>query len=200
MSTEIIILVGLLAAAVLLAGFAIGRFTASGERDRQALQSELDRTRSELSRVQDRVDGHFSESARLFSTLAHDYHALFEHFASTARELGISERDTERMLSPELQRLTGAVASEPRAAGDDDSDTEEASTDAESHESASGAPAASDPAAATDSDTARSETPDDRREPASTGTDNGEETSQRDDDDERGETGERRESAGAGGH
>lgn len=120
MSTEMLMLAALVAVAFLVLGFVIGRFSSSGEKDRQAIQSELDHTRSELHRVQERVDDHFSESARLFSTLAHDYHALFEHFADTARDLGISERDAGRLLSPELQRLTSAVADPPTEHPEDD--------------------------------------------------------------------------------
>lgn len=124
MALETLMLVLIGAAGVALIGFAIGRFSAPGERNCQTLQTELDRTRDELSSVRDRVENHFSESARLFGTLAHDYHALFDHFAETARHLGLTERETDELLSPAMRRLP---AGESATAGDDAGRDESAS-------------------------------------------------------------------------
>jgi uncharacterized membrane-anchored protein YhcB (DUF1043 family) len=105
MALETLFLLLLAVAGAAVIGFALGRFSAPGERNCQLLQTELDRSRDELDAVRNKVDDHFSESARLFGTLAHDYHALFDHFAQTARQLGLDERETRDLLSPAMRRL-----------------------------------------------------------------------------------------------
>jgi uncharacterized membrane-anchored protein YhcB (DUF1043 family) len=132
MALETLFLLLLAVAGAAVIGFALGRFSAPGERNCQLLQTELDRTRDELGTVRNKVDDHFSESARLFGTLAHDYHALFDHFAETARELGLDERETRDLLSPAMRRLpageTHPDTTDHEAAAHEESPAEAAQT------------------------------------------------------------------------
>jgi uncharacterized membrane-anchored protein YhcB (DUF1043 family) len=132
MALETLFLLLLAVAGAAVIGFALGRFSAPGERNCQLLQTELDRTRDELGAVRNKVDDHFSESARLFGTLAHDYHALFDHFAETARELGLDERETRDLLSPAMRRLpageTRPDTADNEAAAHEESPAEAAQT------------------------------------------------------------------------
>ena len=74
------------------------------------LQEELDTTRkraeADLAQAQDKaaavedgVTSHFEQSAVLFGKLAQDYRAFFEHFSSSAQQLGVSEGVARQLLA-----------------------------------------------------------------------------------------------------
>lgn len=95
--------------------FFIGRKTASKRADAlntrlDALQEELDTTRKQAdvdlaqardkaAAVEDGVTSHFERSAVLFGKLAQDYRAFFEHFSSSAQQLGVSEGVAQQLLA-----------------------------------------------------------------------------------------------------
>jgi uncharacterized membrane-anchored protein YhcB (DUF1043 family) len=98
MATEILLLAGLAGIAGLVLGFLAGRLSAPSLRKNEGLRRERDEAQSELDRMREQVDQHFGESARLFSNLAHDYRALYEHFAESAGQLGLSESERREIL------------------------------------------------------------------------------------------------------
>lgn len=98
MATELVLIAGLAAIAGLVIGFLGGRLSAPGDRQCERLREERDDTQRELDRMREQVDNHFGESARLFANLAHDYRALYEHFAESAGQLGLSEGERREML------------------------------------------------------------------------------------------------------
>lgn len=105
MLIEYWLLGGLATAGVLLIGFLLGRLTAPGDRECEALRNERDKAQQELTDMNERVNQHFGESARLFGNLAHDYRALYEHFAHSARDLGLSEGERREMLESAIRPL-----------------------------------------------------------------------------------------------
>ncbi len=90
--------VAILVAATVIAGaiaFVVGRKTAADTKRIADLETELSTQRGALESVNAGVNTHFEESAKLLGQLAQDYRALFEHFTSTASNLGLSERRAE---------------------------------------------------------------------------------------------------------
>lgn len=98
MSVELVVLGGLAALVGLVIGLLIGRLSAPGDRQCEELREQRDETQRELDRMRQQVDSHFGESARLFANLAHDYRALYEHFADSASQLGLSEGERRDIL------------------------------------------------------------------------------------------------------
>jgi uncharacterized membrane-anchored protein YhcB (DUF1043 family) len=98
MSIEFLLLGGLAVIAGLVIGLLIGRISAPGDRQCERLREERDDAQRELERMRQQVDSHFGESARLFANLAHDYRALYEHFADSAGQLGLSEHERREIL------------------------------------------------------------------------------------------------------
>ena len=95
--------------------FFIGRWSASKRADAlktrlDSLQAELNTTREQaeadlaLARekataVEEGVTNHFEQSATLFGKLAQDYRAFFEHFSTSAQQLGVSEGVAQKLLA-----------------------------------------------------------------------------------------------------
>lgn len=95
--------------------FLIGRKSASKRADAlntrlAGLQKELDTTREQAeadlaqardkaAAVEDGVTSHFEQSAVLFGKLAQDYRAFFEHFSTSAQQLGVSEGVAQQLLA-----------------------------------------------------------------------------------------------------
>lgn len=121
MVIEYWLLGGLVAAGLLVIGYLAGRLTAPGDRHNEALRDERDAARQELNAMRDQVNDHFGESARLFGNLAQDYRALYEHFAHSARDLGLPETERREML----ESATGPITTEAPL-GDAVNDTDEA--------------------------------------------------------------------------
>ncbi len=115
-TTELGLILGLGALAALVIGFFVGRLTAPSLRKNEGLRRERDDAQRELDRMREQVDQHFGESARLFANLAHDYRALYEHFAASAGELGLSDSERQEMLVSATKPLpTDAEISVPAA-------------------------------------------------------------------------------------
>lgn len=106
--------------------FLIGRKSASKRADAlntrlDTLQEELDTTRKQAeadlvqaqdkaAAVEDGVTSHFEQSAVLFGKLAQDYRAFFEHFSSSAQQLGVSEGVAQQLLAQLDQPLISEVS------------------------------------------------------------------------------------------
>ena len=121
-----ILLLLVAAVAAGLAGFAVGRASAPGERKLRELTRARDAAQAEAEQVRNEVDRHFEESARMFGRLAADYRAFFEQFAQTAQNLGMSEaraRGLLRRADPHLIEgdrgdPAGTAAGSPASAGE----------------------------------------------------------------------------------
>lgn len=98
MAIEFLFLGGLAIISGLVIGFLIGRLSAPGDRRYERLREERDDAHRELERMREQIDSHFGESARLFANLAQDYRALYEHFADSAGQLGLSEHERREIL------------------------------------------------------------------------------------------------------
>ncbi|MGK0170859.1 MAG: hypothetical protein ACI9W2_002586 [Gammaproteobacteria bacterium] len=62
------------------------------------LEQELDEARGRAGQVNAGINVHFEQSAVLFGQLARDYGAFLSHLQTSARELGLSEGQTENLL------------------------------------------------------------------------------------------------------
>jgi len=107
-------------------GWFIGRRTAPTRHEVVKAQKERDEACAEVDRVRGEITRHFEESANMFGRLADDYRTFFEHFAETARNLGVSEgraRELLRQADPRLvadQSVAGSEsAPDPEARGGD---------------------------------------------------------------------------------
>lgn len=105
MESHILIIAGLAALAALVIGFLAGRLSAPRQRECDELRDQRDDTQRELDRMRQQVDQHFGESARLFANIAQDYRALYEHFAQSASELGLSESERQDILASATKPL-----------------------------------------------------------------------------------------------
>ena len=125
--------------------FLIGRWSASKRADGlktrlDTLQAELDaqreqaeadlaQARDKAAAVEEGVTSHFEQSAVLFGKLAQDYRAFFEHFSTSAQQLGVSEGVAQQLLaqldepliseSPEAQAPIEVEPAAAEAAADD---------------------------------------------------------------------------------
>jgi uncharacterized membrane-anchored protein YhcB (DUF1043 family) len=82
------------------------------------LNAEIDRLNVEQASVQERVEqvktgvnGHFEQSAVLFGALAKDYRAFLDHFSQSARDLGLSEGQSENLLEQATRPLLASPPS-----------------------------------------------------------------------------------------
>ena len=110
MDSELILLmvpVGIFVAGLVL-GLLVGLRTNGSRRHARWLESELDRTRAELSSYQSRVTDHFAETAQVFNTFSDQYQAVYQHLASGCRELCRGDHP-QIQHKPEAQALETAV-------------------------------------------------------------------------------------------
>ncbi|MDX7990589.1 DUF1043 family protein [Xenorhabdus sp. Reich] len=75
----------------LIIGFIVGalavRFGSSKLRQQNALQTELEKNRTELEEYRKELVGHFARSAELLDNMARDYRQLYQHMAKSSNEL-----------------------------------------------------------------------------------------------------------------
>jgi uncharacterized protein len=87
-----------------------GRLSAPATDRLKRLEEERDRSTSDLKNYQREVDEHFEQTGQLFDQLTGDYRSLYEHLASGANRLGVSDRRQALANLPEMQRLAAAYA------------------------------------------------------------------------------------------
>jgi len=107
------------------------------------LQAELDTTREQAetalaeardkaTAVEEGVTSHFEQSAVLFGKLAQDYRAFFEHFSTSAQQLGVSEGVAQQLLAQLDQPLISETPeAEPTIEATIEAEAPEATPDAE---------------------------------------------------------------------
>ncbi|WP_036768397.1 Z-ring associated protein ZapG [Photorhabdus australis] len=75
----------------LIVGFVIGalvmRFGNTKLRQQEALQTELENSKSELEEYRKELVGHFAHSAELLDNMARDYRQLYQHMVKSSHEL-----------------------------------------------------------------------------------------------------------------
>jgi Uncharacterized protein conserved in bacteria len=78
-------LIGLIVGAII--GVIVTRFGSRKLRDQHALQYELEKTKDELKELKQELNGHFVRSAELLENMSQNYQELYQHMASTTKEL-----------------------------------------------------------------------------------------------------------------
>jgi uncharacterized protein len=101
-------------------GFSVGRLWPGSAARLTALQRERDAAREDLRIYREEVSRHFERTAVLFDKVTADYRGLYEHLATSARQLGAirGESVDSRLARPEQRRLAEvAPPPEPQEAG-----------------------------------------------------------------------------------
>lgn len=147
MAVEYWMLVALAVVAALVAGFFLGRGSAPTQQRLKALEQERDEARAEVQRVEKEVASHFEQSARMFGRLADDYRSFFEHFARTARNLGLSEGRARELLQRADPRMVAEQSTTAATGGGADGPAA-AAADAGTGANGGGGDSAGEPAAA----------------------------------------------------
>ncbi|MGK4474619.1 YhcB family protein [Aeromonas molluscorum] len=80
----------LLAAAALIIGVLIGRFSVRS-RDAGRLERELNTARKDMESYQGQINNHFADSAALMEQLAEQYQTLYRHMAEQSKFLAKAE-------------------------------------------------------------------------------------------------------------
>lgn len=100
----------------LVVGIIIGavamRFGNPKLRQQQALQSELEKSKTELETYRQELVGHFAHSAELLDNMAKDYRQLYQHMATSSSNL---LPDLPMQDNPFRYRLTEAEADNDQA-------------------------------------------------------------------------------------
>lgn len=78
-------LIGLVVGGVI--GVLATRFGSRKLRDQHALQYELEKTKDELKEFKQELNNHFVRSSELLENMSQNYHELYQHMASTTKEL-----------------------------------------------------------------------------------------------------------------
>jgi uncharacterized protein len=88
-------------------GFSVGRLWPGSAAKLTALQRERDAAREDLRIYREEVSRHFQRTAELFDKVTADYRGLYEHLATSARQLGAirGESVDSRLARPEQRRL-----------------------------------------------------------------------------------------------
>lgn len=88
-------------------GFSVGRLWPGSAARLTALQRERDAAREDLRVYREEVSSHFERTAQLFDKVTADYRGLYEHLATSARQLGAirGESADSRLARPEQRRL-----------------------------------------------------------------------------------------------
>lgn len=150
-------LLWLIAAAALLAGYALGAlFSRRGrnpERIRQ-LERQLDDTRDEFESYREQVSGHFTDTSKHLRDLALQYRTVYEHLADGARTLcpdstvPIEARGLAKELLPASAHEEDAAEAPSRAGATPEPDAPQSASTARHAEGA--------PASTTENETAPS--------------------------------------------
>ncbi|BBI92333.1 Z-ring associated protein ZapG [Serratia symbiotica] len=100
----------------LVFGIVIGavamRFGNRKLRQQQALQHELDKSKTELEKYRQELVGHFAYSAELLDNMARDYRQLYQHMAKSSNNL---LPDLPNQENPFRYQLTEAEADNDQA-------------------------------------------------------------------------------------
>lgn len=98
-------------------GYSVGRLWPGSAARITALQRERDAAREDLRTYREEVSRHFQRTAELFDKVTADYRGLYEHLATSARQLGAirGEAVESRLARPEQRRLTEVAPPEPQA-------------------------------------------------------------------------------------
>ncbi|WP_300175435.1 Z-ring associated protein ZapG [uncultured Aliivibrio sp.] len=104
-----------------IAGFLISRVTVPGIKQQKSLKQDLEKSKYELEQYRQELVDHFATSATMLEALAKDFNKMYDHMASTSKELmpNLPEQDNpfsnrldEMTLSPELNKKTAHVKNE----------------------------------------------------------------------------------------
>jgi len=102
-------------------GFLISRFTVPGVKQQKSLKKDLEKSKYELEQYRQELIDHFATSATMLEALAKDFNKMYDHMASTSKELmpNLPEQDnpfTARLnsmtLSPELNKKVAHIKEE----------------------------------------------------------------------------------------
>lgn len=99
-------------------GYSVGRLWPGSAARITALQRERDAAREDLRIYREEVSRHFHRTAELFDKVTADYRGLYEHLATSARQLGAirGEAVDSRLARPEQRRLAEVAPAQPPAA------------------------------------------------------------------------------------
>ncbi len=86
----------------LIVGFLIGRLLTKQDKSKNALKSELEKSRYDLEQYRQEMTDHFAHTAKLLSNLSKDYSKLYEHMAETSSELIPNLPEQDNPFSPTL--------------------------------------------------------------------------------------------------
>jgi uncharacterized protein len=99
-------------------GYSVGRLWPGSAAKLTALQRERDAAREDLRIYREEVSSHFERTAELFDKVTADYRGLYEHLATSARQLGAirGESADSRLARPEQRRLAEVAPPPPQPA------------------------------------------------------------------------------------
>ena len=112
-------LVGL--AAGIIIGLLISRITVPGIKQQKSLKQDLEKSKYELEQYRQELVDHFATSATMLEALAKDFNKMYDHMASTSKELmpnqpkqdnPFSSRLDEMTLPPELNKKVAHIKAE----------------------------------------------------------------------------------------
>jgi uncharacterized membrane-anchored protein YhcB (DUF1043 family) len=123
-------------------GYSVGRLWPGSAAKLTALQRERDAAREDLRIYREEVSSHFQRTAELFDKVTADYRGLYEHLATSARQLGAirGEAVDSRLARPEQRRLAEVAPPQPPATEPEPAPEPEPTAD-ESSAPPAGAPA-----------------------------------------------------------
>lgn len=105
----------------MIIGFLISRVTVPGIKHQKTLKQDLEKSKYELEQYRQELVDHFATSATMLEALAKDFNKMYDHMASTSKELmpNLPEQDNpfsarldEMTLSPELNKKVAHIKEE----------------------------------------------------------------------------------------
>lgn len=105
----------------IIIGFLICRVTVPGIKHQKSLKQDLEKSKYELEQYRQELVDHFATSATMLEALAKDFNKMYDHMASTSKELmpNLPEQDNpfsarldEMTLSPELNKKVAHIKKE----------------------------------------------------------------------------------------
>ena len=105
----------------IIIGFLICRVTVPGIKHQKSLKQDLEKSKYELEQYRQELVDHFATSATMLEALAKDFNKMYDHMASTSKELmpNLPEQDNpfsarldEMTLSPELNKKVAHIKEE----------------------------------------------------------------------------------------